>query len=145
MTTIPKPLRTRFKEHLINAQDQIINAEKNHVESKEDLLNIFKYISCHIFGFNEQTELIDLSISDVPYFYLGVKTENKIKYIIEIVPPGSNFNTEDFAKTVEYTISNNIEWFSRTNGIFWETYRNRCKQADEYGQEQVRESTFNLL
>lgn len=145
MPTIPKQVKSRFKNYLANAQNQIINAEKQLIESNEKLLNAFKYIACNIFGFNEQTELTYLSIPGAKYYYLGVKSGNEIKYIIEIVPPKMNFKNESFIKTSDFTIHNNIEWFVITNGTVWEIYRNRCKQSNEYGQEQIKECTFNFL
>jgi len=140
MTTIPQIVKKRFKKHVGKVQNRIINTNKNR-ESKEELLSIFKYIARNIFGFNEQTELTDLSISGATYYYLGVKIENEIKYIIEVVSPQMNLKNEYFTKTVEYAIHNHIEWFVRTNGIAWEIYKNRCEQPDEY--EKV--CTFNLL
>lgn len=141
MVAIPESVKKRFKMHIGKAQNKIANAKNEYTDEKEELLNVFKHIAHNIFGFNEQTELTDLSISRAKYYYLGVKIKNEIKYIIEIVSSQMNLKNEYFTKTVEYAKHHHIEWFVRTNGIAWEIYKNRCEQPDEYEKVCI----FNLL
>ncbi len=132
MTAIPEITKKRLKKRISKAQKSIVNAKNKHIDEKEELLNIFKQIVCNIFGFNGQKELIDLSIIGMSYYYIGVKIENEIKYIMDISFPKIDIQNGGLSKTIEYAIDNNIEWFVKTNGTFWDIYRNRCKPPDEY-------------
>ena len=132
MAAIPDPVKKRFKIHIGNAQNKIANAKNELTDEKEEFLNVFKHIACKIFGFNEQKELIDLSIFGMTDYYIGVKIENEIKYIIDISSPKKNIQNENLSKTIELAMHYHIEWFVKTNGTFWDIYRNRCKQPDEY-------------
>jgi len=142
MVAIPESVKKRFKMHIDKAQNKIANAAKNeYKDEKDELINVFKNIAYNIFGFHEKKDMIDLSIFRMTYYYLDVKIENEIKYIIDISSPKKSIQSEDLSQIIKYAMNKHVEWFVKTNGTFWNIYRNRCKQPDEY--EKV--CTINFL
>ncbi len=140
MATVPKAVESRLKKYVSSVQNRIIDA-KEHILTKTEILGIFKYIACNIFGFDEQSELIDLSIAETSYCYLGVQTQDEIKYIMDLGSPKISLNNENLGPTIEYAIRHHIELVVRTNGITWEIHRSKCEQPNEYDIA----SSFNFL
>jgi hypothetical protein len=133
MAAITESVKKRFKKHIDKAQNKIANAAKNEYGfEKDELISVFKYIAYNIFGFNEQKEIIDFSYFRMTNSYIDVKIENEIKYIIDISTPNKSIQNENLSKTIEYAMNNHVQWFVKTNGTFWDIYRNNCKQPDEY-------------
>lgn len=132
MVEIPEAVKKRFKKNIAEAQNKIENLKNEYTDGNDKVINVFKYIVSNIFGFNEQKELINVPTVEMAYYYIGLKIENEIKYILEISSPTKNIQNDNLHKTIEYAMNNHIEWFVKTNGTFWDIYRNRCKQPDEY-------------
>ena len=132
MVEIPKAIKKRFKKSVGKSQHKIEKLKNEFTDGNEEVLNVFKYIVSNVFGFNEQKESIRLPIDGMAYYYIGLKIENEIKYIIEIGSPTKNIQNDNLSIIIEYAMHNHIEWFVKTNGILWDIYRNKCKQPNEY-------------
>lgn len=133
MVVIPEPARKRFRKHLGKAQSNISLAINNHADESESLQSILIQILRDVFGFNEIEKLVDLSTSEMKN-YLGAKSDDETKYIVDISFPRTNIPSEISSNTVEYAKRNHVQWLVKTNGIVWDIYKNNCEQPGTYGK-----------
>ena len=65
---VPETVKKRLKKYLNSAQKKVLASQKRDL-TKADIHGLFEEIICKVFGFNKQSDLIDLQINGKLCFY----------------------------------------------------------------------------
>lgn len=139
MSAVPETVAKRLEKNLDAAKERVIKANKKSVQSKSEVLDLYKYLALKLFGFTKPARVIDLSVSGVAHFYLGIESQDEVKYLLDL--PLSKSMSEKIDSTIEYATRHHIEWLVRTNDIDWQIYRADCVDPNHYDLV----SLFNLV
>jgi hypothetical protein len=139
MDNLSQAVERRWNKHIGPAKKLIVDASKD-ILTQTEILDLFKNIVCNIFDFDEQSDLVDLSIVGAPSCYLGIRTQDEIKCVMELVPPSTTLKKGNLKSAIELAVRHHAEFAVRSNAIEWYILRSRCDQPDQYAE--VRSFSF---
>ena len=131
MFTVHEAVKKRLIKYHVATQNKIVASKKREL-TKANIQGLFEEIICKVFGFNKQSDLIDLQINGKLCFYFGIQIQGEIKYILEFNSPKINVRNENLYRIVEYCKRHLVEWIVRTNGIKWEIHRANYERPSSY-------------
>lgn len=131
MATVSEAVKKRLTKYITSTKNKIVDAKKRDLASS-DIQVLFEEIICKIFGYDKQSDLINVPIVGNLCFYFGVQIKEEIKYILEFNSPKMKIRNENLYPVVEYCNRHHIEWIVRTNGIEWVIHKSNCERPNIY-------------
>ncbi len=91
--------------------------------SEADTVTVVKDMLEDVFGYDKYLELTGEYQIRGTYCDLAVKIDNKIKYLIEVKPAGTQLNDGHLRQAIDYAAKEGLEWVVLTNGVSWHLHR----------------------
>lgn len=140
MARIPKKVSERLTKQTRKFQ-KILREQKTQDINESDTVHIVVAMLNEIFGFEEFREITAEYKIKGQFCDLAVKTDDKVKYLIEVKAIDLDLKENHLRQVISYGADAGIQWVVLTNGVDWEIYR--IKFEKPLGHELL--CTFNIL
>lgn len=127
MSNIPKKVSDRFSKEVGRFQTILKNAKDRDV-NESDTVTIITDILASVFGFDKYADITSEYCIRGTYCDLAIKTEGKLKYLIEVKAIGLDLKSNHLQQAINYGANQGIQWIVLTNGILWEIHRIRFEK-----------------
>lgn len=140
MFKIPKKVQERFSDRIRHFQ-KIAEQQKAKDVSEADTVTVVKDILAEVFGYDKYQELTSEHQIKGTFCDLAVKIDGKLRLLIEVKAAGVTLNNSHLRQTINYGVTQGIEWVALTNGINWQVYKIK------FGQPPIEEelARFDFL
>lgn len=127
MAVIPAKVTDRFKENLSKIQ-KVIEQAKNRDINEADTVVIVSDVLSLLFGYDKYTEITREYAIKGQYCDLAVKSDEKLKFLIEVKAIGITLSDKHYQQALDYGANNGTEWIILTNGLIWKVYKVRFEK-----------------
>lgn len=127
MAAIPLKVVDRFKENL-NKIQKVIEQAKNRDINEADTVVIVSDVLSLLFGYDKYTEITREFAIKGQYCDLAVKSDEKLKFLIEVKAIGITLSEKHYQQALDYGANNGTEWIILTNGLTWKVYKVRFEK-----------------
>lgn len=127
MAAIPVKVIERFKDNLAKIQ-KVIEQAKNRDINEADTVVIVSDVLSLLFGYDKYTEITREYAIKGQYCDLAVKSEEKLKFLIEVKAIGITLSEKHYQQALDYGANNGTEWIILTNGLIWKIYKVRFEK-----------------
>ncbi len=127
MAAIPVKVIDRFKDNLGKIQ-KVIEQAKNRDINEADTVVIVSDVLSLIFGYDKYTEITREYAIKGQYCDLAVKSDEKLKFLIEVKAIGITLSEKHYQQALDYGANNGTEWIILTNGLIWKVYKVRFEK-----------------
>jgi hypothetical protein len=122
MAVIPTKVQTRLAAGVKKFQN-ILNSAKSKDISESNTVVIVTDILCDIFGYDKYSEITTEFAIKKTFCDLAIKTDGKVKLIVEIKAIGFDLKDGFIRQAVNYGAHSGIDWIILTNGHKWKVYK----------------------
>ena len=127
MAAIPVKVLDRFKDNL-NKIQKVIEQAKNRDINEADTVVIVSDVLTQLFGYDKYTEITREYAIKGQYCDLAVKSDEKLKFLIEVKAIGITLSDKHYQQALDYGANNGTEWIILTNGLIWKVYKVRFEK-----------------
>jgi predicted type IV restriction endonuclease len=120
--TIPQKVDRRILEGTQRYRPILEQARARDV-NESDTVTIVKGLLADVFGWNPFFEVTSEYAIRSTYCDLAVKTDDQIRYLIEVKAIGSDLRDNHLRQAINYAANYGIEWVVLTNGSNWQAHR----------------------
>ena len=122
MATIPKRVSERLSKETRKFQKVLLGAKDRDINESDTVVIITDMLAT-VFGFDKYSEITSEYAIRGTYCDLAVKTDENVKYLIEVKAIGLDLKDSHLRQAVGYGAQHGIQWVVLSNGIEWEIYR----------------------
>jgi len=133
MASIPKRVSERLSKETRRFQKVLRGAKDRDINESDTVLIITDMLAL-VFGYDKWTEITSEYAIRGTYCDLAVKTDENVKYLIEVKAIGLDLKESHVRQAVGYGAEHGIQWVVLTNGIDWEIYRIKFERSDKTHQ-----------
>jgi len=119
---IPAKVEKRIIEGAVRFRPILEQAKARDV-NEADTVTIVKGILADVLGWNPFFEVTSEYAIRGTYCDLAVKTDDQIRYLIEVKAIGGDLRDNHLRQAVNYAANHGIEWVVLTNGSVWQAHR----------------------
>lgn len=101
----------------------VLEQAKTRDVNEADTVTIVKGLLADVFGWNPFFEVTAEYAIRCTYCDLAIKTEDQLRFLIEVKAIGSDLKENHLRQAVGYAANQGIEWVVLTNGAFWQAHR----------------------
>lgn len=120
--SVPVKVERRIVEHAGKFRPILEQARARDV-NEADTVTIVKGILSSVFGWDPFFEVTSEYAIRSTYCDLAVKTDDQIRYLIEVKAIGGDLRENHLRQAVNYAANHGIEWVVLTNGAVWQAHR----------------------
>ena len=120
--SIPQKVDRRILEGCKRYRPILEQARARDV-NESDTVTIVKGLLADVFGWDPFFEVTSEYSIRSTYCDLAVKTEDQLRYLIEVKAIGSDLRDNHLRQAVGYAANQGIEWVVLTNGAIWQAHR----------------------
>lgn len=122
MVTIPAKVYKRLATAIPKFRKILLQASKKDV-NEADTVTIVADMLEEIFGFDRYSEITREYAIRGTYCDLAIKSERKIKYLVEVKSIGTSLKDVHLRQAIDYAAKEGVEWVVLTNGMVWDVYK----------------------
>lgn len=122
MGSIPKRVQNRIASNLKNYQKVIRDAVDRDI-NEADTGTIVTDMFADLFGFDKYSEVTSEHSIRGTFCDLALKTEEKLRILVEIKAVGVTLKETHIKQAVDYGVRDGVEWILLTNGTLWKVFR----------------------
>ena len=122
MGSIPKRVSERLSKETRRFQKVLRDAKDRDINESDTVLIVSDMLAS-VFGFDKYSEITSEFAIRSTFCDLAVKTDGKVKYLIEVKAIGLDLKETHIRQAVGYGVQHGMQWVVLTNGIDWEIYR----------------------
>jgi hypothetical protein len=105
----------KFQTILRKAKDRDVN--------ESDTVTIIADVLSNVFGYDKYAEITSEQAIRGTYCDLAIKSDGKIKYLVEVKAVGINLKDDHLRQAIGYGTNSGIQWIILTNGIDWQIHK----------------------
>jgi len=140
MAKIPAKVLSRLVSSLKKFQAVLENAKAKDINESDTVAIVIDMLA-ELYGYDKYSEVTSELAVKRSRCDLAIKTESKLRFIIEVKAIGLDLKDDHINQVVDYGCNKGVEWVILTNGIFWKIFAIRFGKP--IGSELVYE--FNIL
>lgn len=140
MAKINNKVKERFSAGIKRYQKTIQDAQSRDI-NESDTVHIVRDILTDILGYDRYSEITTECAIRGTYCDIAIKTEGKIRFLIEVKAIGLSLKGTHLRQAIGYAANEGIEWIILTTGLVWQVYKVTFQKPIDY--EMIL--SFNLL
>lgn len=119
---IPKKVDRRILDAIVKYRPILEQAKARDV-NEADTVTVVKGLLGEVFGWDPFFEVTAEYAIRSTFVDLAVKSEDQIRYLIEVKAIGSDLRDNHLRQAVGYAANEGIEWVVLTNGAIWQAHK----------------------
>lgn len=120
--SIPKKVDQRIREAASRFRP-ILEAARARDVNEADTVTIVKGMLADVFGWDQFLEVTSEYAIRGTYVDLAVRTEDRIRFLIEVKAIGCDLRENHLRQAIGYASNEGIEWVILTNAAVWQAHR----------------------
>ena len=119
---VPKKVQQRIQQAFGKLRPVLDQAKKRDI-NEADTVTLVKAVLSDAFGWDPFFEVTSEFSIRSTYVDLAVKSDNQIRYLLEVKAIGSDLKDNHLRQAVNYAANQGVEWVVLTNGAIWQAHR----------------------
>lgn len=122
MTDVPRKVEERIRTGLRKYQKVLQSAKARDVNESDTAIIVTSMLS-DLFGYDRFSEITSEYSIRSTYCDLAVKSNDKVKFLIEVKAIGQSLKDTHLRQVVDYATKEGVEWVVLTSGAEWQAHR----------------------